>query len=587
MDVNGTRFHLLATARDWRAYAPGADGATPLLPCDTSASPPEGNSPPAGPPGAVVWDADARSVGLRPLLFRFPSPRGAPPLDPSRRRGAARSEHGHWYTVSDDATGLDVLAMGEREARAYWRPGLGQAEPEPAEPGDFHLKRAPEAEAPAALRELAITRHQHLVTGTLYPGGLLVFDLIGGGAPTVLPWPEETGFRPLDLGARPGGGLWVLDRPGGGPPRLWLLDRHFRVEPFGELEEAVRASDGGSFSAGGAAEAPAPPYPPTIRASSALVLRLSAVAVEPLPDDTVLVLEVEPGGPSRVRRLTAGGRQRGPAVDVGACVERWVERDTDGPFAFAAYDLAFVPDEGRRPPVVTGTLTVVGAGGDQAFALGLFADDDELRLALRPAFLPLRRFGGKGLVAAGGAVHYDLGARWLRLVAQPRPRYEPSGTLLVGGPPLDGGAPGCVWHRLFLDACIPAGTEVAVESRAADDPDLLPSGRRRSRSSPRRGRPTATPARPFSSCRPTSNRRRAKRSRISSANDWAASCRAPRSPARSPTASPRRAATAPRATQRPAATWTTWATVGPRPTRSSRRPGTTPRSSRTCAAAGG
>ena len=475
MDVNGTRFHLLTSAADWRAVAPSADAVLQVLACDDG-SPPDDAT--ASGEGAVVWDPETQSVGLRPLVFRFPSASDAAPLDTTRRRGAGRSGFGHWYTVSDDQSGIDVLASGERATWAYWRPGMTQIEPPRTEEGDFQPKNAPEAIAPGPLRGLAVTTLQHLAAGV--PGGLLVIDLHAGGAVTHLPWPEDADFRPLDLAPRPRGGLWILDRPDDDTARLWLLDRHFQVV-MQAAPEAAPVPDGGGFAPHAASGAVGGTlYPTTIREADAISLDPDAVAVEALPDDTVLVLEVEADGTSRVRRLTASGTQRGPAVDLGACVERWVELADGEAFDFTAYDFAFVPDDGLRTPVVTGTLTVVGAGGDQAFAFRLFADDDELRLALRPSFFPLRRFGGKGIVAAGGQVHYDLGDRWLPLVAQPRPRFESEGTLTIGDPaseaaPLDGREPECVWHRLLLDACIPAGTEIAVESRAADDPDLLPS----------------------------------------------------------------------------------------------------------------
>ncbi|HLK37675.1 MAG TPA: phage tail protein, partial [Polyangiaceae bacterium] len=48
-----------------------------------------------------------------------------------------------------------------------------------------------------------------------------------------------------------------------------------------------------------------------------------------------------------------------------------------------------------------------------------------------------------------------------------------SGTLTTPGPGFDSGIPGCVWHRLLLDASIPLDTSVQIWSRAADDPNAL------------------------------------------------------------------------------------------------------------------
>jgi phage tail-like protein len=75
-------------------------------------------------------------------------------------------------------------------------------------------------------------------------------------------------------------------------------------------------------------------------------------------------------------------------------------------------------------------------------------------------------------VADRERAYYDSGDRWLPLVEQCRPRYEPDGWLRTAAP-LDGGEPGCVWHRLMLDARMPPGGAVEVWSRAADEPAAL------------------------------------------------------------------------------------------------------------------
>src|SRR5262249_34749818 len=101
-----------------------------------------------------------------------------------------------------------------------------------------------------------------------------------------------------------------------------------------------------------------------------------------------------------------------------------------------------------------------------------------------PEFLPMLRFGGKALVTGQTGTSYDFEERWSSLVAQPRNRFETQAVwvlpqrdaALTADPErraFDGKEPGCVWHRLFTDGTIPAGTQLSVASRAADTRDLL------------------------------------------------------------------------------------------------------------------
>src|SRR5207244_3855255 len=110
-----------------------------------------------------------------------------------------------------------------------------------------------------------------------------------------------------------------------------------------------------------------------------------------------------------------------------------------------------------------------------------------LELAVQVDESPMRRWPGKGLVRAAGFAWYDFADRWVPLQPFPECTFAGQGVLvspprLAGiqgelgerlGGPFDGVDPGCVWHRLFLDAQIPAGTVVAVRARASDDPSLL------------------------------------------------------------------------------------------------------------------
>lgn len=114
-----------------------------------------------------------------------------------------------------------------------------------------------------------------------------------------------------------------------------------------------------------------------------------------------------------------------------------------------------------------------------------FETDDVLVIARRPGedFVRVRvgaadtRFDAPTLKAPGyrepcivrtpdGRIGYWSGAGF-RHAVNARRRYEPSGTVTTFR--LDSGEWQTSWGRLFLEACIPAGTEVRVHSVAADE----------------------------------------------------------------------------------------------------------------------
>ncbi|HEX7831707.1 MAG TPA: phage tail protein, partial [Thermoanaerobaculia bacterium] len=109
-------------------------------------------------------------------------------------------------------------------------------------------------------------------------------------------------------------------------------------------------------------------------------------------------------------------------------------------------------------------LTLLGTGRTTP---RIRAKNDGIRIEPLAEFVAMRLFGGKGLASSGDQVFYDFGPRWLPLVTQDRGRYERSATIRVVK--LDGKLPDCVWHRLFLDACIPPDCDVVVRTRCAND----------------------------------------------------------------------------------------------------------------------
>jgi phage tail-like protein len=471
MDANGTRYHLLLGYDDWTACT--FDGQTPLR-AETSL------------PGAQLWRAESgldwnvagHEVTLRQLQFDFPAARNDTPPSLDDRRGAARDAYGNWYWIAASRREILVESSGSGATSHFWASGDGLDCPPRPEPGGFHP--ADPAPMPAALElaGLAITADHYLAVGVLEPAGLLIFDLHAGGPPSQVFWPAapplapERWFVPFDMAPAPGGGVWILDRANG---RYWGLDRRLNVLRQDQLAEQLRPEQVDEFQpedgdAANPRRTAARSFPSGILLNASSPVAEDPIAIEALPDGTVLILSRTAAG-AAVARYRFGERL-GLPVDLGQ----------------PAHDFAFVPAHAGSDGPVPDRLYVAATSGNQAYVFDIGRDGDQLwvRPAHPPQYRPMRLFGGKALVAVGYEVYYDFADTWIPLVEQRRPRYVESATLytprrdrlaLPGGadgieparPAFDGREPGCVWHRLLIDACIPPETHVLIWSRAADE----------------------------------------------------------------------------------------------------------------------
>lgn len=95
-----------------------------------------------------------------------------------------------------------------------------------------------------------------------------------------------------------------------------------------------------------------------------------------------------------------------------------------------------------------------------------------VRLMIGPAGLEaeesfsVRGFDGRGLWRQGDNLHVSTASGAGQLLRRER-KLRGEGRVETWA--LDSGSFACTWHRLFLDACLPAGTSVRVEARSSDD----------------------------------------------------------------------------------------------------------------------
>jgi len=452
MDVNGTRFHLIQGKADWQqCQESGLDAWED-----------------------AYWSETTGSTMLSPLLSLFPRGKRDVPLTPASRRGSAVDKFGNWYWISEDQRKIFWLPSGDGTAQLYWE----QTAVSPAKAvGSFAPVDPPEPVI-SMLSGLAVTTHHYLVVGNLTRSGIYIFDLHAGGAPTLLLFPQDVPFAPFDMAAREDGGVWILDRV---HRAYWGLDRQFNIvgepaylSPLDGVElPAFKPVDGTAVVCPGRAF----PY------GFPLIVP-DPISIVALPNDEVLILDNPPpeiSDTSQIYHYALADLLNPPLdlyeeVDVGTVGKTTVQHE----LAVLGFDMAYTAHDK--------TLYVVERDGNQVVAFYLDFSVSPWTLTVRRDYLPMHFFGGKALAASMRVegklpqVYYDVvgrpedkdnSTRWAALQVIQQPRYARGATL--ESVIFDGKERDCVWHRLFIEACIPAETAVIIHTRAHNDEDLLPT----------------------------------------------------------------------------------------------------------------
>jgi phage tail-like protein len=496
MDVNGTKFHLLYNRADWGLCFPEGSEATLAELWD---QPDESKQP------ALEWNGDHLRLRRLAPLFRQ-STRSDQPLDIGVRRGSARDQYGHFYWINAEQTGIRFLANGARTSVLFWSSSEAATV---CEVTDEFSTCAPPTPYPLRLCGLAVTTRHYLVVGNVTQQGILIFDLHRGGPPLWMQWGRkgapQTPFQPLDIAATPDGGVLILDAAN---LRYWKLDEHFRLVALQEEGEPAlfQPSD---------ETAPKHVPPPTITplgfslAAALPGVALTPVSIEPGPEGHVLILDLgpDPTKPSLIHEID--GETLVHTYSLQDAIQVADPEQGEGEvinFSILAHDMVYVeccakPLEGCDPCLDLSfpqeqdadenhkirLLYVAERDGNQVVAFVM--DREPLDLIALPDFLPLRRFVGKALIGYGGKVYYDFQDRFVPLQVLVQCHFAgravittPVAYLLetagqppqpIAGRPFDSNLPGCVWHRLLLDADIPVDASVRLRARAADDPELL------------------------------------------------------------------------------------------------------------------
>jgi phage tail-like protein len=460
MDANGTRFHLLLGRDDWgQCTVDTASGKKSLKELWELL----GSEP------GLFWNEERNELTLEPRLFKFTAaPKDTFPLL-ENRRGAGRDRYGNWFWIDETSLKIRVRSIGSGQVTDFW-PLEQKCAPKSKSRGHFTPLNDEVPPTPLKLSGLAITEDHYLVIGVTDPAGLLIFDLHTGQEPRQILWPSSVGFEPFDMAPRPGGGVYILDRFN---KSYWALDRHFNViGPEIDGETILTEAREDEFQPVDESEVRGTKrrvFPRNFSLLQSPLALNDPIAIEALPDGTVLILDFDPTQKfSRVFRYRFD-QQLSDQLTTEAILSL-IEEDAQSEFTLVGYDFAFVNDR----------LYVVAADGNQSYAFRLCLRGEKVELQPIAEYLPMRLFGGKALVGTSDGAYYDFAEDWIPLVQQRRPRYVPEATLetplktALDKPYFDSGEPDCVWHRIMLDAHIPPDTSIEIWSRAANEEIDLP-----------------------------------------------------------------------------------------------------------------
>jgi len=447
MDANCSRFHLLLGQTDWGACLREDENANANGELTPLAAAWAGQS--AGTLAQLGWDARQQALMLPALVFRLRDAPREGDLDPARRRGADADVHGNIYWLQAD--GIHLYRPGDGRDSRFWPVEAAACNSGPFQPAQSNP-------ANPDLHGLAVLTSGHLVVGDRGENpndapGLLVFDLQTGGPPRRLLWPAApagaAAFRPVDLAARADGGLWLLDA---GPDhcRVWSLNRQLDWLPLQDQAASGEAVADEVF------------------AKFALALPAKQAVALAATDATAWVLDnhLVQGACGLWRVVEQIPPER---LETHALIDL-LEAEAQAGFQLHGHDLLALPD---------GRLLLVGQDGNQAFAFQPGLRNGQHVLDALPEYRPLRRYTPHGLVLLNDRPYYASQGHWIPLVEQARPRHATRFVVLTPDaasgalPPFDGVQPGCVWHRVFLDACVPPGCGFELASRAAEHPAEL------------------------------------------------------------------------------------------------------------------